>query len=129
MRLPAGSAEVLYRGIGIAQSLKQRLQISLPPRCSEARRGHDGESMTGGRSHDPVTAATAQGPLSANARPRVRPFDHGIKPGGARPGAQVWCFASARVDLPMKLVSFGPRSGAQSRWISSCRPAYALGRS
>ncbi|MBD0865488.1 MAG: hypothetical protein GDA36_07720 [Rhodobacteraceae bacterium] len=50
----------LHRGIGIAQSLKQRLQISLPPRFSEARRGHDEGSMTGGCSHDPVTV-TAQG--------------------------------------------------------------------
>ncbi|MBD0866293.1 MAG: hypothetical protein GDA36_12255 [Rhodobacteraceae bacterium] len=29
----------LYRGIGIAQSIKRHLEISLPPRCSWARRG------------------------------------------------------------------------------------------
>ncbi|MBD0865043.1 MAG: hypothetical protein GDA36_05245 [Rhodobacteraceae bacterium] len=48
---------VLRRGIGIAQSLKQRLELSLPPRFSEARRGQG--SMTSSHSHDPVTVATA----------------------------------------------------------------------
>ena len=54
--------------------------------------------MTGGRSHDPVTVATAQArpglpcwhrSFRANTRPRVRLFDHGIKPGGSWPGSQV----------------------------------------
>ncbi|MBD0865176.1 MAG: hypothetical protein GDA36_05975 [Rhodobacteraceae bacterium] len=29
---------VLHRGIGSAQSRKRRLEFSLPPRCSQARR-------------------------------------------------------------------------------------------
>ncbi|MBD0866353.1 MAG: hypothetical protein GDA36_12580 [Rhodobacteraceae bacterium] len=49
--------------------------------------------MTGGRSHNPVTVATAQGipvallaqALSANTRPRVRPFDHDIELGTPGP--------------------------------------------
>ncbi|MBD0866270.1 MAG: hypothetical protein GDA36_12125 [Rhodobacteraceae bacterium] len=56
MRLPVFTGQVLpdchqvpvgrpdyraarHHGIGIAQSRKRRLQISLPPRCSQARRG------------------------------------------------------------------------------------------
>ena len=90
---------VRHRGIGIAQPRKRRLEFSLPPRFFPGTQG----SMTGGRSHDPVTVVTTQGALaqalSANTRPLFRPFDHGIKPGGSRPGSQVWCFAGARVDL------------------------------
>ena len=48
--------------------------------------------------------------LSANTRLRVRPFDHGIKLGDSRPGAQVPVWA-----LSMKPSSSGPRSGGQSR--------------
>ncbi|MBD0866398.1 MAG: hypothetical protein GDA36_12815 [Rhodobacteraceae bacterium] len=50
---------VLHRGIGIAQSLKRRLQISLP-RVFLNPAGVDAGRMTGGRSHDPVTVTTAQ---------------------------------------------------------------------
>jgi len=49
--------------------------------------------MTGGRSHDPVTVATAQGALLANTCPCFRSFDHSIEP-----GFPARC-AGARVEL------------------------------
>jgi len=52
---------VPHRGIGIAQSRKRRLQISLPPRFLKPAGFGDGGLMTGGRSHNPVTVVTTQG--------------------------------------------------------------------
>ena len=46
----------------------------------------------------------------ANTRLHVRPFHHGIEPGGSRPGSQVPVWA-----LSMKPSLFGARSGGQSR--------------
>jgi len=80
-----------HHAIGIAQSLKRRLQIRLSPRFPRPAGVDDKGSMTGGCTHDPVTVATMQGnpgwallaqALSANTRPRIRPFDHGIELGG-----------------------------------------------
>ncbi|MBD0864911.1 MAG: hypothetical protein GDA36_04520 [Rhodobacteraceae bacterium] len=83
-----------HRGIGSAQSLKQRLELSLPLALFPSPQG----SMTGGYSHDSVTVATTQGipvglagigPVGQYTRPPVRPFDHDIEPRGSRPGSQV----------------------------------------
>ena len=64
--------------------------------------------MTGGRSHDPVTLATApehpgwpcwHRPCRLIPARAFAPLTMVIKPGGFRPGSQLWCFAGTRVDL------------------------------
>ncbi|MBD0865207.1 MAG: hypothetical protein GDA36_06135 [Rhodobacteraceae bacterium] len=47
---------VLHRGIGIAQSLKRRLRISMPPHFPGHAGVDDGRAV-----HDPVTAVVARG--------------------------------------------------------------------